>query len=433
MSSKTIYTLLVVTLLSMVGILVWLTIKHDLAYYLVAIEVLSVIVIVLLVKLYQRTVKPLQTIISGMDLLKSQDFNSRLLHVKQPDADKIVDLFNKMLEQLKNERLELREKNYILDILIKSSPMGVIMLDLNNDISLINPAATMILACDKSSSYIGKPLSSLDNVIATELINLKKHSSKTVNLDDANVYKCAHESFIVNGYSHTFYLIEKLTDEFLLAQKKAYEKVIRMIAHEVNNSMGGITSMLDLVSNEIPQDDKAIINLLTTSSDRCLNLSRFITKFADVVKIPEPNPISMGLDEFISNNSRLFESQAIDKNIKFTFDLNSNNQKVMIDTVLMEQVVMNIIKNAVEAIDQDGEIELTTSLNPLKLVISNNGAAIDLETQQNLFTPFFSTKLDGQGIGLIVVRDILKKHHCRFNLKSDNDGITRFTIFFQNL
>ncbi len=430
MSSKTIYTLLVVTLLMMVGLIVWMTVWFNLGYYMIGAEVLSVVVIVLLVMLYQRTVRPLQTIVSGMDLLKSQDFNSRLQRVKQPDADKIVDLFNKMLTQLKNERLRLREKNQILDILIESSPMGVIMLDLNGRISIINPAALHILSCDNGESHIGKLISELGSVVSDELSTLAVHSSKSVNLNDSNIYKCTCESFIVDGYSHTFYLIEKMTEELLIAQQKAYEKVIRMIAHEVNNSMAGVSSTLDMVGCEIPEES-SLVELLVISSDRCQNLSRFITKFADVVKIPDPQLISIPLDEFIMNNSRLFESQASGRDIEFRFNLNSSDREVLLDPILMEQVVINIIKNGIEAIETSGVIELTTSQNPLQLVISNSGAAIPIETQQNLFSPFFSTKPDGQGIGLIMVRDILNKHHCRFSLKSDNDGITRFTILFE--
>lgn len=431
MRVKTVFFLVVIVLILLVAIVLELTVKFDMGYYLIAVEVLSVVIIILLVLLYQRTIRPLQIIIKGMDLVKSQDFNSRLQQVKQHDADKVVNLFNKILGELKDERLQLREKNQILDILIESSPMGVIMLDLDNKISIINPAAIQIMACEDIISYIGKSISELDCVMSDELSTMAAHSTKTVNLNDANIYKCTNECFIVDGYTHTFYLIEKMTDELLLAQQKTYNKVIRMIAHEVNNSMAGVVSTLDMVESDIYNSENSeIAKLLSVSSDRCKNLSLFITKFANVVKIPEPTLADLSLDGFITDNSRLFESQVAGFDIKFKFNLNSDNRKVKIDPILMEQVIINIIKNGIEAIASDGVIELSTTLYPHQLIISNNGASIDSVTQRNIFSPFFTTKPNGQGIGLLVVRDILSKHNFKFSLKTDSDGITRFTIQF---
>ncbi|GHT70384.1 hypothetical protein AGMMS50239_38710 [Bacteroidia bacterium] len=109
------------------------------------IETLIVLTAVYLVIFYRRIIKPLQIIGNGMELLKEQDFTSRLRRVGQSEADRIVAVFNKMIQQLKEERLHLREQNRFLDLLINASPLGVIILDLDKNVMSVNPAVSKLL------------------------------------------------------------------------------------------------------------------------------------------------------------------------------------------------------------------------------------------------------------------------------------------------
>lgn len=104
---------------------------------------------------YRKIVKPLNSIGSGMELLREQDFSSRLSPVGQYEADRIVNVFNRMMEQLKNERLRLREQNNFLDLLIKASPMGVILTTLDEDLSELNPMAQKMLGV-RQEDVLGK-------------------------------------------------------------------------------------------------------------------------------------------------------------------------------------------------------------------------------------------------------------------------------------
>ncbi|GHV55243.1 hypothetical protein FACS1894181_18970 [Bacteroidia bacterium] len=201
-----------------------------------AVEALVLATVVYLFSFYKRIIKPLHIIGSGMELLKEQDFSSRLRRVGQPEADRIVDVFNRMMEQLKNERLHLREQNHFLDLLINASPLGVIILDLDERILSVNPAVYKLFQSPSPSGILGKPLGEIDNPLIPELLKIEKNNAQTIRLGDANVYKCTHSSFLDKGFYHSFYLIELLTEEVFKAEMKAYEKVIRMIAHEVNNT-----------------------------------------------------------------------------------------------------------------------------------------------------------------------------------------------------
>ena len=395
-------------------------------------EILIVFLLIYLILFYRKIIKPLNTIGSGMDLLREQDFSSRLSLVGQYEADRVVNVFNRMMEQLKNERLRLREQNYFLDLLINASPMGVIITGLDGDVSQLNPMAVKMLGV-RYEEVQGKKLSSIESPLAVELAAITQGETVTVRLNNSNIYKCTHSSFIDRGFHHPFFLIESLTDEVMKAEKKAYEKVIRMIAHEVNNTTAGITSTLDTVEQALSESEgmEDICEVMRVCTDRCYSMSRFITRFADVVKIPELNLAPVNLNDLAFSCKRFMEGMCTDRNITITLDLDESLGDVNLDRVLFEQALVNIIKNAAESIGKDGEIQIRTS-SPASIEIVDNGEGITKETEAKLFSPFFSTKPNGQGIGLVFIREVLMRHGCSFSLRTYADGLTRFRIVFTN-
>ena len=396
------------------------------------IEGIITISLIYLIYFYRKVIKPLNSIAGGMDLLRAQDFSSRLAPVGQREADRIVSVFNRMMNQLKEERLRLREQNHFLDLLISVSPMGVIILTLDERISMANKAALDFLAEGTEEDVQNKTMDELSSPLAEELSRIPKDTTTTIRLSDSRIYRCSYLSFIDHGFAHPFYLIESLTTEVMKAEKKAYEKVIRMIAHEVNNSVAGITSTLDTVDDALQsmEDTEDLREVMRVCIERSYSMSRFITNFADVVKIPEPQLERVYLNERVIACKLFMENVCQNRNITLCMDLCDEDPTVMIDTTLFEQVIINIIKNAAESIEANGKIIIRTSASPCMLEIGDTGKGISKEMETKLFTPFYSTKPNGQGIGLIFIREVLMKHNCTFSLRSYPDGITRFRITF---
>ena len=385
-----------------------------------------------LIYFYRKVVKPLNSIAGGMDLLQAQDFSSRLSPVGQREADRIVSIFNRMMNQLKEERLRLREQNHFLDLLISVSPMGVIILTLDERISMANKAALEFLDEGTEEDIMNKTMDELSGSLAEELDRIPKDTTVTIRLSDSRIYRCSRLSFIDRGFAHPFYLIESLTSEVMKAEKKAYEKVIRMIAHEVNNSVAGITSTLDTIDDALQtiDDTEDIREVMKVCVERSYSMSRFITNFADVVKIPEPQKEEVHLNDRVTACKIFMENLCQNREIDLHLELCEENPVVSMDTSLFEQVLINIIKNATESIDTNGKIFIRTSASPLMLEIGDTGKGISKEVETKLFTPFFSTKPNGQGIGLIFIREVLMKHGYTFSLRTYPDGITRFRICF---
>lgn len=429
MHIKGFFGILVFLLLVLGGGLLFLSSRLNLIYFYIG-EGLVLFILCYLPFFYRKIVKPLNSIGSGMELLREQDFSSRLSPVGQYEADRIVNVFNRMMEQLKNERLRLREQNNFLDLLIKASPMGVILTTLDEDLSELNPMAQKMLGV-RQEDVLGKKMNEIDSPLAAELANVPKGETATVRLNDSNIYRCTHSSFIDRGFQHPFFLIESLTDEVMKAEKKAYEKVIRMIAHEVNNTTAGITSTLDTVEQALSAEEGMddICDVMRVCIERCFSMSRFITRFADVVKIPEPTLTPVDLNDLAFTCKRFMEGMCADRNIKLRLEIDETLKEVKMDASLFEQVLVNIIKNAAESIEKDGEIIVRT-LSPATIEVVDNGKGISKEVEAKLFSPFFSTKPNGQGIGLIFIREVLMRHGCTFSLRTYADGLTRFRILF---
>ena len=426
------FFLILALLLGIVWIVLLFIATQENGWRFYLIEGIITISLIYLAFFYKKVITPLNSIANGMDLLQAQDFSSRLTPVGQLEADRIVSIFNRMMHQLKEERLRLREQNHFLDLLISVSPMGVVILTLDERISMVNKAALEFLDEGTEEDILNKSIDELTGALAEELERIPKDTTTTIRLSNSRIYRCSRLSFVDRGFAHPFFLIESLTSEVMKAEKKAYEKVIRMIAHEVNNSVAGITSTLDTINDALQtmEDTEDIREVMKVCIERSYSMSRFITNFADVVKIPEPQLEEVQLNNRVIACKRFMENICQSRNISLHMDLCEENPIVNMDTSLFEQVLINIIKNAAESIQENGQIMIRTSASPVMLEIGDTGQGISKEVEAKLFTPFFSTKPNGQGIGLIFIREVLMKHGYTFSLRTYPDGITRFRICF---
>lgn len=193
-------------------------------------------------------------------------------------------------------------------------------------------------------------------------------------------------------------------------------------------TIGSTTQYIKNIETENKDD---FINALEVAKQRINNLSDFTKRFTDVVRIPKPEMQDCDLIEVVRQQLVYFHAEFENKKIAVkTFFEGIGQITVRFDVQQLELVLANILKNAVQAIDTGGNINIRVHTSPLALSIENNGEPITREVGEKLFTPFFTTKKTGQGIGLTLTREILLNHNCRFSLKTRDDGITEFRIVF---
>jgi signal transduction histidine kinase len=282
-------------------------------------------------------------------------------------------------------------------------------------------------------AVVNKLVDEIDHPVMREISLLQSGEANTVSLGGVTTYKLQKSHFVDRGFPRVFVMMEELTVEILEAEKKAYGKVIRMMAHEVNNTIGPVNSILQstLKSNQINgEQNSALKNALQVAVDRNHNLNVFMRNFADIVRLPHPNKKKVDLHKLLDNITTLMALKAGEKEIEFKYELSDKAIIINADVEQMEQALINIVKNAIESIEQKGTVTFTTTLYPSKLVISDTGKGIDPSISEELFTPFFSTKKDGQGVGLTLIREILINHHYKFSLATIREGRTDFAITF---
>lgn len=404
------------------------------AYILIAV---AIVAIVLTLRLHRHYRKTLRVIDSGFELLRTRDTSSRLARSGNADIDKIRDTFNNMLAELKASKEQVLEQNNLLNLLVGVSPMGIIMLDFDEHIVSMNPAARQFLECP--DNVVGKRIGELPSAIAQRMSQLNEKKAETFTTNNAHIFKCTRATFIDRGSHHPFFLIESLTEDVMAAEKKAYEKVIRMIAHEVNNSTATMMSILDMIGSDLQgfsEDTSDIGKLLQVCSERSQAMTDFISRLAEVVKIPDPIVKPVAVNSLVEDNAQFLESQCVAQNVAIEIRLSHRNPLVQADAALMSQVLINIVKNAIESIvtlteekpGHQGIVRIETT-DEGNITVTDNGKGISPDVEQKIFTPFFSTKPTGNGLGLLFIREVLTRHNCQFSLQTVNEH-TIFTIRF---
>lgn len=393
--------------------------------------ILSVLSLVSLVFLYRSILLPQATVMRGLMLIESQDFNNRLRKVGQREADKIVILFNRMIDCLRHERVRNREQDSFLRLLIDASPMGVVMLDLDGRVSMVNGSFIKITGLRGENDALGKSMDEIPSELAVKMAEVPLGESDIIRRGDVRMYRCYHLSFIRSGFSSQFYLLETLTEEVMRAERSAYEKVIRIMSHEVNNTMSGVMSVLDTLGENT--DDEDVKEVIDSCENRCEMMCDFIRSYSDVVKLPEPVIKRVDLNRELKEMIP-FLRLMVREGIELEFRESDFPVEIGADMSLLQQVIVNILKNAVESISDKGwvRIELSKGVEGVGLDICNNGESISEEVAQQLFSPFFTTKKEGRGIGLTLIREVLNRHGAKFSLKSE-EGITRFRIRFNRV
>ena len=396
-------------------------------------ELVIIISIILSWQLYQQLISPLKLLSQGAEAIKDKDFNVKFLPTGKYEMDELINIYNRMIDELRLERTKQQQQHLFLEKLINTSPTGIIILDYDENVEQANPKALQLLDMEEKE-IVSKSLQDLSHPVLTHIRQLQQGKSVTVTYNNAVTYKLQKSHFIDRGFPRQFIMIEELTAEILAAEKKAYGKVIRMMAHEVNNTIGPVNSILQSALNSqllLEEKNGSLLqNALQVAVDRNHNLNHFMRNFADVVRLPEPYKSEINLHLLISNVAKLMEMKAGEKEIQFEYHFASAAFAIHADIEQMEQVFINIIKNAMEAIEYKGCISFATYLPERKLIITDSGQGINDEVAEQLFSPFFSTKKNGQGIGLTLIKEVLHNHGYELSLKTVAPGRTEFVIQF---
>lgn len=379
-----------------------------------AVELGFVLSVAIGVRLVRALFLPLDLIRTGAELIDERDFTSHFVAVGQPEMDRLTDVYNRMIDRLREERLSSEERHQLLQKIVQASPAGIVICDFDGHVESMNPSA---------ARYLGDEVASLAAIPIGE--------SRLLSYPAGRRLKVSRAEFRDRGFVKSFYVVEEVTEALRLSEKAAYEKLIRMMSHEVNNSVGAVRSLLESSLRYAPQVGEAdrddFTGALTIASARVDALNRFMSAFADVVRIPPPQRTPTVVAELVERIVALLRPELQQRNIALTASL-TDRRAWSVDESQLEQVVLNVFRNALEAVGRDGAIEVT--LRDGVLIVADTGPGITAPVRADLFTPFFTTKREGRGLGLTIVQEILANHALPFALENRAGGGAEFRITF---
>lgn len=380
-----------------------------------AVEALFIVSILISVRIVRALFVPLDLIRTGAELINERDFTSRFVEVGQPEMDALIGVYNRMIDRLREERLAAEEERQLLERIVEASPSGIVICDFEGEIERMNPAAKRLVT----------------PALFAEMRTLTAGESRLVSPGSPRRLKVWRAEFRDRGFAKTFFIIDEMTEELRQSEKTAYEKLIRMMSHEVNNSVGAVRSLLESSMRYAPQigesDRDDYVTALTIASSRIDALNRFMMGFADVVRIPPPHRTPTRVADVIQRVATLLRPELDTRAITLTID--ADDSRADVDQQQLEQVLINIVRNAMESIDRNGSIAIT--LRESRLTIADSGAGVAAEDEAELFTPFFSTKREGRGLGLTIVQEVLSNHGFTYALRNRAEGGAEFVLSFR--
>lgn len=405
---------------------------RDRPWWLLAAEVLFAVSLVLGYLLLRAFFVPLRLIRTGAELVAEQDFTSTFQPVGQPEMDALIGVYNRMIEELRGERLRLQEQHHFLGQVLEASPAGVLLLDHDGRVSEANPAAGRLLGVPEAELG-GLRVEEVPGPLGDGLAALPGGASRMVAAGSRRL-KLSRGELYDRGFPRGFFLLEELTEELRASEKAAYEKLIRTLSHEVNNSIGPVRSLLESVAEHReslpPADRRDFDRALEVAGTRLDHLGSFMRGYAEVVRLPPPERRPCDVAALVDEILVLLRPELARRRIASEWDERENAAPIDLDRNQVEQVLVNVLRNAMEAIGEDGRIALSLTRKDGRptLTIRDSGPGVPEEARTHLFTPFFSTKRNGRGLGLTLAHEILTQHGFRFSLENHPLGGAVFTV-----
>ncbi len=374
-----------------------------------------------------------------INLLKNNDFSTRFnAEGKGRSFENLYAELNDLGDKYHKLNLEKELKHRHLETVLGHIDVGIISYDSSGSIQLVNQAFKDLFYLPYLSKY--QSIDKLNKEFAEVIKELRPGTNKLFEIKiferelhltlQANIYKLKEEEFKLIS-------VKNIINELEQKELESYQKLIRVLTHEIMNSITPISSLSNtmnslLKENEIQSNDELAEQIKTgieAIHDRSSNLLKFTESYRKLTRLPQPEFQKVNLDEIFKNIDAIIKSFPQAEKINFKYDLES---KITFnaDPKMIEQVLVNIYKNAIEVLGQNPSSEIITKAfltknNRTQIEISDNGPGMKKEILEKVFIPFYTTKEVGSGIGLSLCRQIILAHHGYIKAESiENQGTT---------
>ena len=364
--------------------------------------------------------------------------------------DALKNAFTEVSNAFRKTRGEKEEHYRYLQTVVQHVGIGLITFKPNGDVELINTAAKRLLKVTRLKNI--KSLESLSKLLVNKLFKLKPRENTLVKVEDNNeiLYLSLYATeFKLRGEKFTLVSLQNIHSELEEKELEAWQKLIRVLTHEIMNSItpiASLTSTINTMVGEYYEKEKTskkpnsealsdIQQALQTIQKRSHGLLHFVDAYRNLTLIPKPKFQIFLVKELFTRAEQLMQSNINKTGVSFEVCIEPETLELSADPELVEQVLINLLLNAFQAVDrkQNAKIELAALLNERGrtiIQVTDNGPGITEENLEKIFIPFFSTKEGGSGIGLSLSRQIMRLFKGGIGVYSEPDIKTVFTLRF---
>lgn len=391
-----------------------------------------------------------ENIASFLDSIKFDDLSySFKTESDDPSVVRLHKELNEAMLKLRSSRREKDSEFLFFKNIVMHVGIGLIVFKEDGKIEIFNSAARKLLKINRAENIsdlkeVSETLVNVFDKLRTggrELVRLKIGEE----LVQLSIYAI---ELTLRGENVKLISVQNIQSELEEKEMEAWQNLVRVLTHEIMNSVTPISSLAGIVEeelkphikedNDLPlsKDQLSDIHLsLQTISKRSEGLIHFVKEFRSLTSIPKPRPSQIDVRNLLEELSMLHRKELSEKNVQLSISVYPEDLTISADKNMIEQVLINLLKNAIQAFEDQEEkkIDLRAYLNEKSrpvIAIKDNGTGIDAEALEKIFIPFFTTKKTGSGIGLSLSRQIMRQHQGTLTVKSTAGKGTEFFMRF---
>jgi two-component system nitrogen regulation sensor histidine kinase NtrY len=369
---------------------------------------------------HEHVVYPLRVVANLLQALREGDYSLRARHARQDDAlGEVLIEVNTLSETLKSQRLGAMEAGALLRRVVAEIDVAILTFDENARLQLVNRAGERLLG-GEPSELIGSRAEELGLAACLEGEDVRTLEAEFPG--GRGRWALRRSSFREEGRPHQLVVLTDLSRALREEERMAWQRLIRVLAHELNNSLAPIQSMASTLISLLDRRprsvdwEKDLRGGLKLISDRSASLSRFVGAYSQLARLPRPRLAPVDVGDLVHHVAGL-ETRVgvrVEPGPELTIDG---------DRSQLEQLLINLVRNGADAaLETAGEVILSWRTNDAELEIRVDDTGPGLPNTANLFVPFFTTKPNGSGIGLVLCRQIAESHGGTLTLRDHSDG-----------